>query len=153
VLAQWIRVSGGVAEGDLSCTAGHRVAGRGGTTDGIYAGWQWNGRTLILEQDRYGFFPLFEWRTADAHWVSTDLGTLIERGAPTELDFDALAVFFRIGFFVGSDTPFAPSVPCFLLTPPGRLSRSAGTPQLTASSTCSRPLSHGACRPHPTCSR
>jgi len=118
VLAQWIRVSGGVAEGDLSCTAGHRVAGRDGTTDGIYAGWQWNGRTLILEQDRYGFFPLFEWRTADAHWVSTDLGTLIERGAPTELDFDALAVFFRIGFFVGSDTPFAPSVPCFLLTPP-----------------------------------
>jgi hypothetical protein len=59
-----------------------------------------------VEQDRYGFFPLFEWRTADARVLSTDLLTLIGCGAPTAFDSDALAVFVRVGFFVGTDTPF-----------------------------------------------
>lgn len=102
----WIRVRGGHAEGDLSCDAGHRIPLSDGSVDGIYAGWQWTGSELAIEQDRYGFFPLFEWRTPEAHDLSTDLLTLLERGAPAELDLDALAVFVRVGFFVGSDTPF-----------------------------------------------
>ena len=104
--ARWIRVSGGSAEGDLSCVVGHRLARVDGATDGIYAGWHWDGQALTIEQDRYGMYPLFEWHTADARCVSTDLARLIELGAPADLDFDALAVFLRVGFFVGSDTPF-----------------------------------------------
>lgn len=103
----WIRVSGGKAEGDLSCEVGHRIPFADGSVDGIYACWSWNGRELVIDQDRYGFFPLFEWRSGDQRTLSTDLVTLIERGAPRALDLDALSVFVRVGFFVGADTPFS----------------------------------------------
>lgn len=106
----WIRVargpSGPVADGDLSCDAGHRIQLADGGLDGIYAGWRWTGRDVIIEQDRYGFFPLFEWTLGDARVVSTSLVTLLQRGAPAIFDVDALAVFTRVGFFVGADTPF-----------------------------------------------
>ena len=102
----WIRVRGRDAEGDLTCDAGHRIPLTDGSVDGVYAGWRWTGDELVVEQDRYGFYPLFEWRTPDARVVSTDLLTLVDRGAPTDFDFDALAVFMRVGFFVGTDTPF-----------------------------------------------
>jgi hypothetical protein len=85
---------------------GHRIALADGSVDGIYAGWQWTGGELAVHQDRYGFFPLFECRTTDAYALSTDLLTLLERGAPADFDLDALAVFVRVGFFVGTDTPF-----------------------------------------------
>jgi asparagine synthase (glutamine-hydrolysing) len=101
----WIRVADGRAEGDLECTVGHRVRLDGGM-DGIYAGWSWTGRELIVEQDRYGFFPLFEWRSGSTRVLATDLFTLLKKGAPRVLDLDALSVFVRIGFFVGADTPF-----------------------------------------------
>jgi asparagine synthetase B (glutamine-hydrolysing) len=96
----------GVAEGDFSCSAGHRIPLPDGDVDGIFAGWQWDGRELRVVQDRYGFYPLFEWRSHDATTVATDLHELVDRGAPRTLDFDALSVFVRVGFFVGRDTPF-----------------------------------------------
>jgi asparagine synthase (glutamine-hydrolysing) len=106
VRAQWIQIRDGAAEGDTSCEAGHRIPLLGGEIDGVYAGWAWDGTTVRIEQDRYGFFPLFEGRWANARHLSTDLVTLVERGAPTALDYDALSVFVRVGFFVGADTPF-----------------------------------------------
>jgi asparagine synthase (glutamine-hydrolysing) len=102
----WIRVEGGSAEGDLACEVGHRICLPDGGADGIHAGWSWNGRELVVEQDRYGFFPLFEWRTGNVRTLATDLFALLDLGAPRELDFDALSVFVRVGFFVGADTPF-----------------------------------------------
>jgi asparagine synthase (glutamine-hydrolysing) len=102
----WIRVSRGNADGDLECRVGHRIRLADGSTDGIYAGWSWNGRELVVDQDRYGFFPLFEWASGETRVLSTDLVTLLDRGAPRALDLDALSVFVRVGFFVGADTPF-----------------------------------------------
>ncbi len=103
----WIRTgnAGGrpSATGTLACLAGHRIGGE----DGVYAGWTWDGEALRIEQDRYGMFPLFRWSPTDGSVLSTDLLQLVERGAPTGLDFDALSVFLRLGFFVGDDTPFA----------------------------------------------
>jgi asparagine synthase (glutamine-hydrolysing) len=106
VRSYWIRIRGDHAEGDLSCEAGHRLPSANGSADGIFAGWRWTGRDLVVEQDRYGFYPLFEWRSGETRTVSTDLLTLVERGAPTGYDLDALSVFVRVGFFVGTDTPF-----------------------------------------------
>jgi asparagine synthase (glutamine-hydrolysing) len=106
VRSYWIRVRGRDAEGDLTCDAGHRIPLTDGSVDGIYAGWRWTGHELVIEQDRYGFYPLFEWHAPGARVVSTDLLTVLDQGAPTDFDFDALAVFVRVGFFIGTDTPF-----------------------------------------------
>ncbi|MBV9852515.1 MAG: asparagine synthetase B family protein, partial [Armatimonadetes bacterium] len=43
----------------------------------------------------------------DGIGVSPSLVHLIAQGAPAELDDTALAVFLRLGFFLGEDTPFA----------------------------------------------
>ena len=106
----WIRVTRGpggpVVEGDRACNAGHRIQLPDGDLDGIYAGWRWDGRELVVEQDRCGFFPLFEATRQGERTLSTDLLTLVEQGASRGLDLDALSVFTRLGFFVGADTPF-----------------------------------------------
>lgn len=123
----WISVEGGKAEGDLSCDVGHRIRLPDGSVDGIHAGWSWNGHELVLDQDRYGFFPLFEWKSGDRRVVSTDLVALLDRGAPRELDVDALSVFVRVGFFVGADTPFTAIravLPPLVSRPPLEISRS-----------------------------
>jgi asparagine synthase (glutamine-hydrolysing) len=74
--------------------------------DGIYAGWTSAGRDVTLEQDRYGFYPLFSWITDARRTIATDIPALLRAGAPRALDFDALSVFLRVGFFLGDDTPF-----------------------------------------------
>jgi asparagine synthase (glutamine-hydrolysing) len=99
-------VRAGAAEGDLSCDLGHRLRLSDGDVDGVFAGWRWNEGELVVEQDRYGFCPLFDWRSGDTRVVSTDLLEVLDRGAPRRLDLDALSVFVRVGFFVGADTPF-----------------------------------------------
>jgi hypothetical protein len=102
-----VRVRDGHVDGDLSCCAGHRLRLADASVDGVYAGWSWSNGQLVVEQDRHGFFPLFEWRQTGTRVLSTDLLTLLEIGAPHALDLDALSVFVRAGFFVGNDTPFA----------------------------------------------
>ncbi|MGH8232858.1 MAG: hypothetical protein ACREPU_01490 [Rhodanobacteraceae bacterium] len=76
--------------------------------DGIFAGWNWDGCRLVVNNDRYGFHPVFWSRLPGGGvGVSPSLVALIGQGAPTDLDVEALAVFFRLGFFVGDDTPFS----------------------------------------------
>jgi hypothetical protein len=94
------------ASGDLSASFGHRLHLPGGDTDGIFAGWQWDGRRLAIETDPYGMYPLFAWTTPDSCAIASDLEALLSLGAPRTLDYDALSIFLRIGFFIGADTPF-----------------------------------------------
>lgn len=88
---------------------GHQLpSGPHSVADGVFARWHWDDRRLSVTNDRYGFLPLFWFRTAGGGvCLSGSLVTAIEQGAPTELDIEALSVFFRLGFFVGDDTPFA----------------------------------------------
>ena len=95
------------ATGDLSASFGHRIPLPDGDTDGIYAGWHWDGEQLRIETDRYGIYPLFAWTTRNTCVIASDLEALLALGAPRALDYDALSVFLRVGFFVGADTPFA----------------------------------------------
>lgn len=95
-----------LVSGDLAHATGHRIRLADGDTDGIYAGWRWDGRELTLDHDRYGFYPLFSWTTGERRTIATDLSTLLDAGAPRDLDYGALSVFLRVGFFVGNDTPF-----------------------------------------------
>ncbi|MGZ6997964.1 MAG: hypothetical protein ACXVLZ_07040 [Acidimicrobiia bacterium] len=95
-----------VFEGAARWEGGTRV--REGTDDcgGVFAGWEWNGEELRLCTDRLGLFPLFVWDHGDGCCVSPSIATLLARGAPPELDLDAVGIFLRLGYFLGDDTPF-----------------------------------------------
>ena len=57
--------------------------------------------------DPFGFVPLFRWDSNTGPIVRPSLAALVDAGAPTTFDYDALSVFLRLGFFLGDDTPFA----------------------------------------------
>ena len=47
-------------KGENSCLLGHKLNyAPERKSDGIFAGWSWNGQILEVENDRYGFYPLF----------------------------------------------------------------------------------------------
>jgi asparagine synthase (glutamine-hydrolysing) len=102
--------------GQASAACGYRsdVVGRCNP----YCQWSWDGKTLVAETDRYGFFPLFyhEWR--DGIMLSPSIAALIQAGAPTRLDDAALAVLIRRSGFVAQDTAF---VEIHAFPPGGRL--------------------------------
>lgn len=94
-------------KGHLSCSLGHRIdLGHERKPDGIFAQWKWDGSRLTASNDRYGFFPLFYYCSDGEFAISSSIPRLIEAGAPAELDEPALAVFLRLGFFIGEDTPY-----------------------------------------------
>ena len=98
--------AGFVVDGTERCALGTRVDGD--TAGGLFGEWEWDGARLTVRHDRYGFFPLYYRATDDEFAISPSIRTLIERcGAPTDLDYRGLSVFFRIGWFLGDDTPFA----------------------------------------------
>jgi asparagine synthase (glutamine-hydrolysing) len=94
------------ARGMPDCFLGHRFEQQHGHEDGIFAQWSWDGAQLRARNDRYGFFPLYFSSLNGWFGISPSIPLLIARGASAELDYEALAVFFRVGFFVGETTPF-----------------------------------------------
>lgn len=96
-----------VTEGVPSCSLGLRVeqAGRP-MAEGVYADWEWDGDEVRATNCRYGMYPLFYYATPDEFCISSSLAVLLKRGAPREFDHAALAVFLRLGFFLGEDTAF-----------------------------------------------
>lgn len=98
--------------GDAEWSAPEQPSGVGN------AGWNWDGERLRAHTGRYGFRPLFVRRLADGVAVSPSLVRLMAIGGPLPIDDSAMAVFLRIGFFVGEDTPFRD---VRVLPPGGRL--------------------------------
>jgi hypothetical protein len=72
----------------------------------VFAEWSWNGDTLTVRNDAWGFQPLFYAATSDRIVVSTWLPPLLQLGVPAALDDRAMAVFLRLSYFLGTDTPF-----------------------------------------------
>jgi asparagine synthetase B (glutamine-hydrolysing) len=96
--------------GQPTVRLGQQIARPDGAGDGIYAAWHWDGQRLLVRNDRYGAFPLFYAVRGTASDIqvalSPSIPKLLWEGAPTALDENALAVFLRLGFFLGEDTPF-----------------------------------------------
>jgi asparagine synthase (glutamine-hydrolysing) len=111
-----------ITEGTPSCNVGHlnRLAG----DPDPFVAWNWDGRRLDVWNDRYGFQPLF-YSTGNGGEIiiSPSLCKLLELGIRPELDMEALAVFLRMGSFVGQDTPFST---IRLLPPNARMSWADG---------------------------
>jgi hypothetical protein len=86
---------------------GHQIPPPGGgRPDGAYVEWHWDGSRLTVRNDPYGLLPAYYCLSDGGFAISTSIKRLIEEGAPAELDEDALAVFLRLGTFLGDDTPF-----------------------------------------------
>jgi asparagine synthase (glutamine-hydrolysing) len=77
-----------------------------GDSDGVWVRWQWHAPRFELWSDRYGFYPVFYHSDAQSFGVSTSLVDLLRGGASRDLDDAAIAVFLRLGFYLGDDTPF-----------------------------------------------
>lgn len=102
------REVGAQVTGDPARILGHRIERAGDEiADGIYAEWSWDGTTLRVRNDRYGFYPLYYYASRDQIMVSTSIARLLAAGAPCDLDDAALAAFLRLGFMLGEDTPFS----------------------------------------------
>lgn len=87
---------------------GHRLAAPAGAQpDGAFLEWRWDGARLIVENDRYGLVPAYYALTPRGFSISTSVVRLLDDGVPATLDEDALAVFLRMGTFLGADTAFA----------------------------------------------
>ncbi|WP_231366604.1 asparagine synthase-related protein [Thioalkalivibrio sp. ALE31] len=74
--------------------------------DGIFGRWEWDGKTLVVENDRYGMYPLFYSMWGGEIRISPSIRHVLDGSFPKTLDFAALAVFQRMGIFLGNDTPF-----------------------------------------------
>ncbi|MFI9167934.1 asparagine synthetase B family protein [Streptomyces lincolnensis] len=99
------------AEGDKEARLGHALGGDpladGPPPEGIFAAWEWDGDRLLARNDRYGMHPLYYRAGASSLALSPDPLALLAPGEHADLDHDALAVFLRLGFFLGEDTAFA----------------------------------------------
>jgi asparagine synthase (glutamine-hydrolysing) len=93
------------AKGSMSCFLGHKVNVTG-RQEGIFAQWLWDGRTLSVKNDRYGFYPLYYYARNNELVLSPSINRILENGGDAALDYPAIAVFLRMGFFIGEDTPF-----------------------------------------------
>lgn len=71
-----------------------------------FAAWRWDGTALTVENCRYGIRPLYYYVARDEICLSTSIEVLLARGAPTELDVEALSLFLRLSWFPAEDTPF-----------------------------------------------
>jgi asparagine synthase (glutamine-hydrolysing) len=128
-----------VSQGTPRFFRGHRVSrGAGLAPDGIFASWEWDGRTVTVTNDRYGVSPLFYWCDREQFGVSPSVLALIAQGAPTQFDQTAIDTFLRLGFFLGADTAFEAirAVPpnAVLEWSDGRLRISGGPPRVTRQS-------------------
>ena len=76
------------------------------TPDGSWAEWRWDGESLTIRTDRYGFMPLFYWHGEDAFALSTSMIELLNRGAPADIDPVAIAIFLHLGYYLDDTTAF-----------------------------------------------
>lgn len=94
-------------DGNRYFSLGHKITYPGcKNSDGVFAEWLWDGERLHVQNDRYGFYPLYYFSKPGELAISTSIPKLIALGVPVTLDEAALAVFLRLGFFIGEDTPF-----------------------------------------------
>jgi hypothetical protein len=88
------------ATGTSKAFVGHRV-GPADSSLGLYGSWSWDGTTLQAEVDPLGYFSLFVYQKGGEIAVSPSILQLLALGADPEPDPVALAVFHRIGHFLG----------------------------------------------------
>lgn len=72
--------------------------------NGTFLSWKWNGKSLFIRNDRYGMYPLFYAQIKDGIVIATNLATAIKFLDSRTLNYEALAVYLRLGYMVGNDS-------------------------------------------------
>lgn len=94
-------------EGAPRAMLGHKIDTPGAPgQDGVFVEWEWNGHHLQVRNDVSGMYPFYYCTWANTIAISPSIPKLLALGAPQDLDVPALSVFFRLGNFIGEDTPF-----------------------------------------------
>lgn len=94
-------------EGQPRAMLGHKVDTPGSPgQDGVFVEWDWNGKVLHVRNDVSGMYPFYYCVWANTVAISPSIPRLLSLGVPQDLDAPALAVFLRLGNFIGEDTPF-----------------------------------------------
>jgi asparagine synthase (glutamine-hydrolysing) len=88
-------------------TSGFVSTGKGSADQDLFCSWNWDGNVLTVNNDRYGFLPLFYRVTANTITISPSLMTLLEKGAYAGIDHTALYLFLHLGYYVSDQTAFA----------------------------------------------
>ncbi|HWR17322.1 MAG TPA: hypothetical protein VN577_21005 [Terriglobales bacterium] len=98
---------GWISSGTPHCLLSqHSHASAVGSNTGAFAQWNWDGSELAIKNDRLGFMPLFYYATPTDFCVSGSIPVLLQQGAPTNIDYDALGIYLRTGYFLANDTAF-----------------------------------------------
>ncbi|MDB4223417.1 asparagine synthase-related protein [Granulosicoccus sp.] len=93
--------------GDADIALGYSLeSDTNSAAEGVWARWKWDGTRLVLSNDRFGFLPVFYAFLPNGFGVSTSALSLVQAGASAAFDDAAIAVFLRLGHYVGEDTPF-----------------------------------------------
>jgi asparagine synthase (glutamine-hydrolysing) len=74
--------------------------------DGVWAQWTWDRHRLRVNNDRFGFLPIYFAKLPNGFGISTSIMDLLRAGANAQLNDAAIAVFLRLGYYIGNDTPF-----------------------------------------------
>ena len=99
-----VKTADGVqANGQTSFFVGSRIPDAAGD-QGYFVDWSWDGNTVHVRSEPWGFAPVFFHSTANEFIVSTDIDAGLDRRGSAKLDFPAVAAFMRLGFFLGDDT-------------------------------------------------
>jgi asparagine synthase (glutamine-hydrolysing) len=107
--SRWLRVDWGAGSASVAGSQSWRRNAHPACGNGehwLEAGWHWDGTGLRVWSDRYGFIPLFVHQTPERVVVADGIDAMLAAGVPAELDYEALAVFLRTGFFLGDATAF-----------------------------------------------
>jgi asparagine synthase (glutamine-hydrolysing) len=99
VKPEGVRVSGSASHvmGEEPVPGGERSARP-------FATWSWDGTTLHIATSRHGLHPLFLRVFADGIGLSASIDRTVLGDDPGPLNLAALAVFLRVGYFLGDDT-------------------------------------------------
>lgn len=93
-------------EGEREYFGGEKILNKDGLNEGIYVHWNWDGKFLKVNNDRFGFYPLFYYSDKTQIIISPFILAILDKKLPVHFDYRAFAVFFRLGYFISDDTPF-----------------------------------------------
>lgn len=85
--------------GDAEAVFGER-------NDNVFASWLWDGETLTVKNDRYGFYPLYYYAGEREFVISPSIEQILRVKNDIRFDEPAFAVFLRLGWVIGDDTIF-----------------------------------------------